>query len=64
MGRKAKQREYGELKVNKTFGLTPTAAKMLNELAKELGVSASHLIEKIARRELALKTPLGESSTN
>jgi hypothetical protein len=60
MGKKAKQREYGELKVTKAFGLTPTGAKMLSELAKDLGISPSHLIEKVARRELTLKTPLGE----
>jgi hypothetical protein len=64
MARKAKQREYGEKKSGKTYGLTPTAAAMLDELAKEFGVSSSHLIEKIARRELALSMPLGEYLTS
>jgi hypothetical protein len=64
MSKKAKQKEYGELKKSVGYGLTPTGAKLLNELAKEFGLSASNFIEKIARREITVTTPLGEFSTN
>ena len=64
MPRRAKQREYGEVKKTTTYGLTPTAAQMLDELAKEFGLSASNFIEKIARSEITVTTPLGEFSTN
>lgn len=60
--RKAQHKEHGEKKVTKSYSVTPTAIKMLTELAEELGLSASHLIEKIARREIQLTTQqTGES---
>jgi hypothetical protein len=46
--KKAKQLEYGEVKVTRAFGLTPTGASLFRELAEGLGVSPSQLIEKIA----------------
>ena len=61
---KAKHTPHGEKKSVKGYSLTPTAVKMLDELARELGFSPSHLIEKIARREISLVTPLGECLTN
>ncbi len=46
---------YGELKKISSFSLTPTAAQNLRELSCELGLSASELLERLARQGLALK---------
>lgn len=57
--------EYSEVKTSKTYGLTPTGAKLFDELAKELGLSPSVLIEKLARREIPIgEYQMGKSLTN
>lgn len=44
------QTPYRELKKVKSFSLTPTAIHELNEWSKELGISASELLERVARQ--------------
>lgn len=55
---KASHTEYGEKRVNKGYAVTPTAAKLFSDMASERGLSASNLIEKIARGEI----PLGDDT--
>ncbi|MBD2578634.1 hypothetical protein [Oscillatoria sp. FACHB-1406] len=55
---KASHTEHGEKRINKGYTVTPTAAKLFSDMASERGLSASNLIEKIARGEI----PLGDES--
>ncbi|NES71530.1 MAG: ribbon-helix-helix protein, CopG family, partial [Okeania sp. SIO2D1] len=45
---------YSESKVKVGVSLTPTSAERLKEVATELGLSRSELIERIARGDLAI----------
>jgi len=51
---------YGEIKKNASFSLTPTALLLLKAFSKEVGISTSELIERFARLEIALKDNLRE----
>ncbi|MEM8641665.1 MAG: hypothetical protein AAGG51_23030 [Cyanobacteria bacterium P01_G01_bin.54] len=52
MAEKIKHDRYVENKVNAGYALTPTAKRMLKDVASKHGVSVSELIERIARGEL------------
>ena len=49
---------YGEIKTIKSFSLTPTALILLKELSRDLGISASELLERFARSGADLKASL------
>jgi hypothetical protein len=46
---------YGELKKITSFSLTPTAYAKLKQLSQELNLSASELLEQLARKETEVK---------
>lgn len=47
--------------VRKSLLLTPTAGKLLAELAARHGVSVNELIERIARGEISIEESSGEA---
>lgn len=49
---KAPRGQYGEKKVSINVNVTPTAAKRLNAIALEMGISRSELLEQIGRGRL------------
>ncbi len=44
--------KYGEVKKPVSFGLTPTGADLLKKHSKQLGISTSEFLERIARGEI------------
>ena len=46
---------YGELKKITSFSLTPTAYEKLKQLSQELNLSASELLERLARKETEVR---------
>lgn len=44
--------KYGEIKKPTSYSLTETGANLIKQKAKELDISASALLEKIARGEI------------
>ena len=44
--------KYGEVKKSVSFGLTSTGADLLKKRSKELGISTSEFLERIARGEI------------
>ena len=55
---------YTETKVKVGVSLTPTSAEKLKEVAKELGLSRSELVERIARGDLAVLREAAKITTN
>lgn len=53
---------YGELKKNTAYSLTPTAIQLMKELSQELKISASELLEQIARKKADIKKLLNSDS--
>ena len=60
--RNCPETEYGELKKNRSFSLTDTATFLLQELSRDLQISSSELLERLARRHTELKALLAPSS--
>jgi uncharacterized protein YgiM (DUF1202 family) len=57
--------EYGEIKTPMSFSLTETGGKLIKQKAKELGISASALLEQIARGEIQVTLAVpGKSDVN
>ncbi|XGW00858.1 MAG: hypothetical protein ACAF41_33315 (plasmid) [Leptolyngbya sp. BL-A-14] len=46
--------EYGEVKKVVSFSLTQTGADLLKQKSKELGISASELLERVARGKIQI----------
>jgi len=46
--------EYGETKVPTSFSLTRTGSDLLKQKSKDLGISASAFLEKIARGRIQI----------
>jgi hypothetical protein len=46
--------EYGEIKRIVSFSLTQTGANLLKQKSKELGISASELLERVARGKIQI----------
>ena len=46
--------KYEEVKKNVSFSLTPTGAALLKKISKQLGISASEFLERIARGEIQI----------
>lgn len=44
--------KYGEVKKNASFSLTPTGADLLKKHSKQLGISTSEFLERVARGEI------------
>ena len=51
---KGQPERYEEVKKPLNLALTPTGAKMLDELAAQIGLTRSELVERIARRSIPL----------
>jgi len=51
---KGKGEIYSEVKKSTTVGLTPTATRGLDEIAAEMGISRSELVERIGRKILQI----------
>ncbi len=45
---------YGEIKRPVSFGLTPTGVNLLKQMSKDLGISTSEFLERIARGEIKI----------
>ncbi len=65
---KAKHSEYGEIKKDAHFSLTPTSIEGLDKMARQRKISRSELVEKIGRGLIAIAAPeeqqLGEFCAN
>lgn len=46
--------EYGEIKVPTSFSLTRTGSDLLKQKSRDLGISASAFLEKIARGQIQI----------
>jgi metal-responsive CopG/Arc/MetJ family transcriptional regulator len=65
---KAKHSEYGEIKKDAHFSLTPTSIEGLDKMARQRKISRSELVEKIGRSLIPISAPekqrLGEFCAN
>jgi metal-responsive CopG/Arc/MetJ family transcriptional regulator len=65
---KAKHSEYGEIKKDAHFSLTPTSIEGLDKMARQRKISRSELVEKIGRGLISISAPekqrLGEFCAN
>lgn len=52
---------YDEKKKPLNIAMTPTGAKMLDDLAKNMGLTRSELVERIARGIIPLQTNCSET---
>lgn len=43
--------EYGEIKKIASYSLTPTGIELLKSMSRDLGISASEFIERVARKK-------------
>ncbi len=56
--RRVKPEKYGEKKKQKQFMMTDTASRMLNQIARERGITRSEAIEQLVREEIARREKL------
>ncbi|MCA1993600.1 MAG: ribbon-helix-helix protein, CopG family [Coleofasciculus sp. S288] len=65
---KAKHSEYGEIKKDAHFSLTPTSIEGLDKMARQRRISRSEMVERIGRGLIPVAAPeedrLGESCAN
>lgn len=54
--------EYGEIKRPTSFSLTRTGANLIRQKSKDLGISASALLEQIARGEIQIDLAIPRAS--
>lgn len=54
--------KYGEVKKNASFSLTPTGADLLKKHSKQLGISTSEFLERVARGEIEVNLNSADSA--